>query len=282
MTKLLTGKEVAAAITEKVNATSQRLKEKGKIPTLAIVRVGEEPSDLAYERGAVNRAEKAGVQIRNSIFEKNAATEDVLQEIEKLNNDDSVDGILVFRPLPSHIDDDAVRNAVSEGKDMDGISDRAMAGVYSGKPIGFPPCTAEACMEILKFYGTDLSGKKAVVIGRSLVIGRPAAMMLLNEHATVTICHTRTVETDKVAREADIIVAAAGMKNAVNGDFIRDGQVIIDVGINVDEDGKMTGDVDFEAASSKNVMITPVPGGVGAVTTSVLMKHVVSAAEKKI
>lgn len=282
MAQLLTGKEVALSITENLVERCEVLKSKGKNPTLAIVRVGEDPSDMAYERGAVNRAGKVGVEIKKVLLDVDVSTEEVVKNIEVLNVDDTVDGILVFRPLPKHIDDDAVRNAVAEEKDVDGIGDTAMAGVYSGKPLGFPPCTAAACIEILKHYGIDISGKRAVVVGRSLVIGRPVAMMLMKENATVTVCHTKTVEMDKVAREAEILIAAAGKAKAIDQHFCNDQQVIIDVGINVDEDGKMTGDVDFENVEAKVKAITPVPGGVGAVTTSILMKHVIEAAEKKI
>ena len=282
MAQLLTGKEVALSITENLIERCEVLKSKGKNPTLAIVRVGEDPSDMAYERGAVNRAGKVGVEIKKVLLDVDVSTEEVVKSIEVLNKDENVDGILVFRPLPKHIDDDAVRNAVAEEKDVDGIGDTAMAGVYSGKPLGFPPCTAAACIEILKHYEIEISGKRAVVVGRSLVIGRPVAMMLMKENATVTICHTKTVEMDKVARDADILIAAVGKAKAVDGSFCNSEQVIIDVGINVDEDGKMTGDVDFAEAEAKVKAITPVPGGVGAVTTSILMKHVIEAAEKKI
>lgn len=281
MAQLLTGKEVALSITENLIERCEVLKSKGKNPTLAIVRVGEDPSDMAYERGAVNRAGKVGVEIKKVLLDVDVSTEEVVKSIEVLNKDENVDGILVFRPLPKHIDDDAVRNAVAEEKDVDGIGDTAMAGVYSGKPLGFPPCTAAACIEILKHYEIEISGKRAVVVGRSLVIGRPVAMMLMKENATVTICHTKTVEMDKVARDADILIAAVGKAKAVDGSFCNSEQVIIDVGINVDEDGKMTGDVDFAEAEAKVKAITPVPGGVGAVTTSILMKHVIEAAEKK-
>lgn len=281
MSKMLTGKEVAAAITEGLAERCAVLKADGKVPALAIVRVGENPSDMAYERGAGNRAAKVGVEIVKVILPPEADTETVVEKIHELNDDDNIDGILVFRPLPSHIDDDAVRNSVAEDKDVDGIGDRAMAGIYSGKDIGYPPCTAEACIEILDHYGVELSGKRAVIIGRSLVIGRPVSMMLMAENATITICHTRTVEAEKIAKEADIIIAAAGKAKTVTAEYVRDGQVIIDVGINVDEEGNMTGDVDFAQVSQKDLSITPVPGGVGAVTTSVLMKHVVDAAEKK-
>ncbi len=281
-TKILSGKEVAQSITEALILKRESLEASGKKPMLAIVRVGENPSDLAYERGACARAEKIGVVVKKHLLNENAATGDVLAEIEKLNADKNVDGILVFRPLPKHIDDDAVRNAIAKEKDVDGIGDLAMAGVYAGKQIGFPPCTAEACIEILKHYNVDLAGAKVTVIGRSLVIGKPAAMMLIKENATVTICHTKTKNLSDVAKNADIIIAAAGHAKTVTADFIKEGQTIIDVGINFDENDRMIGDVDFDSAMQKNIAITPVPGGVGAVTSSILMKHVIEAAEREI
>ena len=280
MANKLTGKEVAAAITENLVARCEALNEKGVTPTLAILRVGENSSDLAYERGATNRAAKVGVDLVKIVLEETATTEEVVNEIKKLNDDNSIDGVLVFRPLPKHIDDDAVRNALAKEKDVDGIGDDAMAGVYSGKDLGYPPCTAAACIEILKHYGVSMRGKRAVVVGRSLVIGRPVAMMLMHENATVTICHTKTENMAEIAKEADIVIAAAGRANTVSVDFGKAGQTVIDVGINVDEDGNMTGDADFDGLFDIVENITPVPGGVGGVTTSILMKHVIEAAEK--
>lgn len=278
--KILSGKDVAQSITEELIARRKELEENGKKPTLAIVRVGENPSDLAYERGALARAEKIGIIVEKHLLDEAVKTEDVLGEIESLNKDKNIDGILLFRPLPKHIDDDKVRNAIAKEKDVDGIGDLAMAGVYSGKKIGFPPCTAEACIEILKHYNIELEGAKATVIGRSLVIGKPIAMMLIKENATVTVCHTKTKNLEGVTKNADIIIAAAGQAKTVIADFIKDGQTIIDVGINFDETGKMIGDVDFDAAIKKDIAITPVPGGVGAVTSSILMKHVIDAAQR--
>lgn len=277
---ILTGKEVADAITERISIKCENLKGIGVKPTLAIVRIGENPSDLAYERGAVNRASKVGIDIKKIELGENVSTEDVVKEIEKLNKNEEVNGILVFRPLPSHIDDDIVRNAVSEEKDVDGIGDKAMAGIYSDNNIGYPPCTAKACMEILKHYNIGIEGKNIVVIGRSLVIGKPISMMLLKENATVTICHSRTKNIEDITKKADIVIAAVGKAKFVTKDFINEKQVIIDVGINVDDEGNMCGDVDFDNVAENVFAITPVPRGVGAVTTSVLMSHVIESAEK--
>lgn len=282
MAEILRGKPVADAITEEIRKRSEILKEKGKIPTLAIVRVGENPADMAYERGAMKRSEKAGVFVERILLPENTNTQQVVATVEKLNEDEAVDGVLIFSPLPEHIDEDKVRNTLVAEKDVDGIGDRAMAGVYSGKAIGYSPCTAQACIEILKYYNVPIKGRKATIIGRSLIIGRPVSMMLMKEHATITICHTRTVDIEKEAKAADILIAAAGKARVVTEDYMTENQVIIDVGINEDEEGNMCGDVDYEAAERIARAVTPVPGGVGSVTTSILMKHVVEAAEKKI
>lgn len=282
MAEILKGKPVADAITEDIKNRSDILREKGKIPTLAIVRVGENSADMAYERGAMKRSEKAGVYVERILLPEDANTAQVVATVEKLNQDEAIDGVLIFSPLPKHIDEDQVRNTLVAEKDVDGIGDRAMAGVYSGQAIGYSPCTAQACIEILKYYNVPIKGKKATIIGRSLIIGKPVAMMLMKEHATITVCHTRTENIQKESQAGDIVIAAAGKAKMVDGSYLREGQVVIDVGINVDEEGNMCGDVDFDSAEKIVKGITPVPGGVGSVTTSILMKHVVEAAEKKV
>ena len=255
------------------------MKKKGQSPTLAILRVGVNPSDLAYERGAVNRAEKIGVKTRILELDETSTTDEVLEKIDVLNSDDTVHGVLIFRPLPKHIDDDKVRNRLKADKDVDGIGDVSMAKIYRGDTSGFAPCTAKACIEILKHFDVEIKGKKAVVIGRSMVIGKPVAMMLLNENATVTICHSKSEKLSKIIAENEIVISAVGRANTVTAECTCGNQKIIDVGINVHESGKMVGDVDFENVFGEVYGITPVPGGVGAVTTSILMDHVVRAAE---
>ncbi|MGI6403393.1 MAG: bifunctional 5,10-methylenetetrahydrofolate dehydrogenase/5,10-methenyltetrahydrofolate cyclohydrolase [Oscillospiraceae bacterium] len=208
--------------------------------------------------------------------------EKLLSLMEQVNRDSSIHGVLLLRPLPNHIDDEMVRNALSPEKDIDGIADGSLAGVFTGSKKGFAPCTAQACIEILDYYGYDLKGKKVTVIGRSLVVGKPVAMMLMERHATVTICHTRTVDMPALCRDADILIVAAGRAKVVGKEFFAPGQIVIDVGINFDENGKMCGDVDFAAAESMVEAITPVPGGVGTVTTSVLVGNVITAAQKSL
>ncbi len=281
MAKLLLGKEVTAALNERIINDVNELKAKGVFPKLAIVRVGEDESDLAYERGAVKRCETLGVLYEKFLLPADTNTEAVLSVIEKINNDDKIHGCLLFRPLPKLLDAEKIENALDPDKDVDCMTEGSIGAVFTGKNIGYPPCTPQACMEILKYYGYDLKGKNVTVIGRSLVVGKPVAMMCLKENATVTICHTRTVDMPEITKKADILIVAAGRPRIIGADYVSEGQVVIDVGINMDENGKMCGDADFDAVEPIVDAITPVPGGVGGVTTSVLISHVVEAAKKK-
>lgn len=281
MAKQLLGKEVTAALNEKIKAKAEALKEKGIVPTLGIVRVGENGSDISYEKGATKRCETLGVAYEKFLLPEDVSQEELLAVIDKLNRDDRIHGVLLFRPLPKHLDQSVIENALDPAKDVDCMTDGSMSGVFTGKQIGFPPCTPQACMEILDHYGIDCTGKKAVVVGRSLVVGKPAAMMLLKKNATVTVCHTRTKDMPSVVREADIVIVAAGRAGIVDDTYLRAGQTVIDVGINVNAEGKLCGDVDFAKAEPVVDAITPVPGGVGSVTTSVLVGHVVEAAARR-
>ena len=289
MAKRLLGKEVNEALVASLQNRTAALREKGVTPTLGIIRLGENPSDLSYEKGATKRAEEVGVAVKNYILPETATKEEVLAVIDQVNADDSVHGVLMFRPLPKHLkaDQDEICNRLAPKKDVDSMTHMSNAGVFEGQDLGYAPCTPAACMEILDHYGIDCKGKKAVVIGRSLVVGKPAAMMLMAKNATVTVCHTRTVDPAAICREADIIISAAGVLNSLTKDFVREGQVVIDVSMNWNPEkitskgkGGMCGDAIFDEVEPIVGAITPVPGGVGAVTTSVLMKHVVEAAEK--
>jgi len=282
MAKQLLGKEVNADLNQQIIDRVEALKSKGVTPTLGIIRVGEKDADLSYERGATKRCEKLGVAYRKFVFPENVSQEELMKAIDQVNQDASIHGVLIFRPLPKTLDEKAVIAALDPEKDIDGITDGSMVGVYTGQKKGFPPCTAQAVMEILRHYQYDLKGKKAVVIGRSLVIGKPVAMMLLKENATVTICHTKTKDMAAEAREADILVVAAGHRDVVDDSFVKAGQVVIDVGINVNDEGKLCGDVSYDKVEPIVDAITPVPGGVGSVTTSVLVSHVVEAAERSL
>ena len=281
MATIWKGAEVNTGLNARVTQDVEALKARGVFPTLAIVRVGERPDDLSYERSATKRAESLGVAVEKCVLPVDVTQESLLQVIRDINANPKIHGVLLFRPLPKHLDEDLICNTLAAEKDIDGITDLSSAGVFSGKALGFAPCTPSACMEILDHFGVDCTGKKAVVIGRSLVVGKPAAMMLVKKNATVTICHTRTADLPAVCREADILIAAAGKAGMVGADFVRPGQIVIDVGINWNEqEQKLCGDVDFEAVSPIVEAITPVPGGVGTVTTSVLVGHVVEAAKR--
>ncbi len=280
MAKQLLGKEVNASLNERIKAQVAELQAKGVNPTLGIIRVGENPSDISYEKGATKRCETLGVACEKILLPEDVSQEELLAVIDKVNKDDRIHGVLLFRPLPKHLNQAVIENALDPAKDVDCMTDGSMSGVFTGKKVGFPPCTPQACMEILDHYGIDCTGKKAVVIGRSLVVGKPAAMMLIKKNATVTVCHTRTVDMPSVTREADIIIVAAGRAGVVGADYVKPGQIVIDVGINMNDEGKLCGDVDYAAVEPIVEAITPVPGGVGSVTTSVLVGHVVEAAAR--
>ena len=281
MAEVLKGMPVAKAISEELKARSEALQAKGVTPTLAIFRVGERDNDLSYERGAMKRAEQTGVAVRNVVLPADVDSETFFEALDGLNHDKAVHGILMFRPLPKQLDGEKARQMLAPEKDVDGCTDGSLAGVFANAKVGFPPCTAQAAMEILKFYGIDPKGKKAAVIGRSLVIGRPVAMMLMHANATVTICHTRTVDVPSITKEADIVIAASGQMESIGAEYLSAGQTVIDVGIGWNEaKGKLCGDVKFEEAEPVVAAITPVPGGVGSVTTAVLCKHVIEAAER--
>ena len=279
MTRILKGKEVAASILENDKILVDSLKEKGVIPTLAIFRVGEKDADISYEKGAIKRCEQAGVRTVLYHFDENVQVEGFYEKLAEVNQDSTVHGILVFRPLPKdRFDDDRLRNCISPEKDVDGCSDLSLAGIFTGQDLGFPPCTAQAVIEILDHYGIEIPGKDIVVMGRSLVIGRPVAMMLMQRNATVTICHTKTKDLSAIASKAQILICTTGKVGIVNRDFTNSDQIIIDVGIDWDEKKqKLSGDVDYEEVEPYVKAITPVPGGVGSVTTSVLVDHVVKA-----
>lgn len=279
MTEILKGKPVVDSLNLHLKNRCDELRALGAAPTLAIIRVGENGDDIAYERGAAKCCEAAGVGVRKYHFAADVSQEEVVGLVRSINDDGSVHGVLILRPLPPHIDDRAVCRALAPEKDIDGITEYSMAGLYFDKRVGFAPCTAEACIDMLDHYGVGIEGKRAVVVGRSFVVGKPVAMMLLRRNATVSICHTKTKGLAQICREADILVVAAGRAKLIGGDHLGEGQVIVDVGINFDEEGNLCGDVDGAAADGRAAAITPVPGGIGRVTTAVLAKHVVEACQ---
>ncbi len=290
MAKLLLAKEVNEKLNARIIADCEALKAKGVQPKLGIVRCGERPDDLSYETGATKRAELLGVEVEKFVLPEDVSKEELLKVIDQINANDQIHGVLMFRPLPKHLkaDQDEICNRLDPRKDVDGMTDGSNAGVFMGKQLGFAPCTPAACMEILDHYGIDCTGKKAVVIGRSLVVGKPAAMMLMGKNATVTVCHTRTKDVPAVTREADILISAAGVLKSLTKEYVRPGQIVVDVSINWDAEkinakggkGGIAGDAVFEEVEPIVDAITPVPGGVGAVTTSVLIGHVVEAAKR--
>ena len=280
MAELLKGAPVAEAINERTAKEVELLREKGIEPTLCILRVGERPDDLSYERTAEKRAQKVGVNVVKKLLPADCTQGKFDSVLDEINNDNAIHGILMFRPLPSQLDNEKARKMLNPAKDIDGCTDGSLAGVFTNADVGFAPCTAQAAVEILKHYNVPIEGKKVCVMGRSLVIGRPVAMLLMHENATVVNCHTRTVEPELIAKEADILIAAVGRLNSIDKSYVNENQVIIDVGINWDERiNKISGDVDFDEVEPLVKAITPVPGGVGTVTTSVLISNVVKAAK---
>lgn len=278
--ELLKGAPVSAAIREWAAEEIKQLQ--GSVPKLTIIRVGEKPDDMSYERSAVKKMEAFGLRVQIFVFPKDISDEEFKEAFQKINKDPDVTGILLLRPLPRQIKEKEIEAMIDPKKDLDGISPVNIAKVFSGDPSGFAPCTAEAVIEILKANNISIEGKRAAVIGRSMVIGKPLSMLLLKENATVTICHTRTKELPEICRQAEILVAAAGKAGMVEESWVSDGAVVIDVGINVDENGKLCGDVDQASMESRNLLLTPVPGGVGAVTTAVLAKHLIQAARSNV
>ncbi|CED94770.1 bifunctional 5,10-methylenetetrahydrofolate dehydrogenase/5,10-methenyltetrahydrofolate cyclohydrolase [Romboutsia ilealis] len=275
--QIIKGKPVADQISENLIKEVNELVKEGINPKLAIVRVGAKGNDLAYERGALKRCQTIGIETEVIELSEDITQEEYEKALRNLNENKDIHGILCFRPLPKQLNEEEIKYVISPEKDVDCFSPINSAKIMEGDTSGFPPCTPTAVVEILKHYNVELQGANIVVLGRSMVVGKPTAMLLLNENATVTICHSRTKNLEKVTSEADILIAAVGRAKMIKENFIKKGAVVIDVGINVDEDGKLCGDVDTSAVFDKASMITPVPAGVGSVTSSILAKHVVKA-----
>lgn len=274
----LRGKKVSDGIKEYV---SKELETLSFVPKLAIVRVGENPDDMSYERGATKKLKSFGLDVASYVFPQDISDEDFKKAFKDINEDDEVTGILLLRPLPRTINEKDIENMIDPKKDLDGISPINIAKVFAGDTTGFSPCTAEAVIEVLKAYDIELTGKRVTVVGRSMVVGKPMSMLLLKENATVTMTHTRTVDLKKTCSDAEIVIAAAGRAKMLNSDYCGQDAVMIDVGINVDENGKLCGDVDYATLDGKASAATPVPGGVGTVTTAVLAKHLIQAAKMR-
>ena len=278
----LGGKEVADKIVEDLKVKVEELKGKGISPKLAILRVGAREDDLAYERGVLKRFESAGVEVEVTAVDAGISQEELDKTFDGINNDPKIHGILVFRPLPKGLSDEHMRRTIDPGKDSDFMDIRNMENVLAGVPDAAAPCTAEAVMALIRHYQIETKGKKVTAVGRSLVIGKPAALLLTTANATVTVCHTKTVNIEEECKNADIIVACCGVAKMITEKFVKPGQIIIDVGMNVDEQGRLCGDVDYEKVSEIADAVTPVPGGVGSITTAILLKHVVDNAGRQV
>ncbi len=281
MAQRLLGRPVAEAIKEDLARRVAALAEKGVTPRLAVIRLGEDPGDMAYERSILRNCERLGCAAESMALPPDISQEALIARIEQVNADPAIHGCLLLRPLPKHMDSAKVCDALAPEKDLDGMGCRALGALFAGREDAFAPCTAQACLEMLKYYGIDPAGKRAAVVGRSLVIGRPVGQLLLHADATVTLCHSRTPDLPAVCREADILIVAVGRAGMIGAEHTRPGQVILDVGVNSVE-GKLCGDVRTEEAEETAAAVSPVPGGVGAVTPSVLMAHLVEAAERAI
>ncbi|CEO28190.1 bifunctional 5,10-methylenetetrahydrofolate dehydrogenase/5,10-methenyltetrahydrofolate cyclohydrolase [Paraclostridium sordellii] len=275
--QIIKGKPVADKISEGLIKEVNNLVTEGINPKLAIVRVGARADDLAYERGALKRCKTIGIETEVVELDENINQEEYIKVLHKLNEDKKINGILTFRPLPKHLNEDEIKYHIAPKKDVDCFNPINTAKIVENDESGYPPCTPTAVVEILKHYDIELSGANITVIGRSMVVGKPVSMLLLNENATVTICHSKSKNLPEISSKSDVVVAAVGKAKMINHDYIKDGAVVIDVGINVDDEGNLCGDVDTDDIMDKARMLTPVPGGVGSVTTSILASHVVKA-----
>lgn len=280
MAEILRGSPAADAIIDDLILRTEKLKARRIKPCLAILRVGENESDKSYERGASKRCARIGIELKNIVLPADCTQAELLDTIDRINEDTTIHGCLMFRPLPQQLNEAEACARLAPTKDVDGMTAASLSKIFTGTGEGYSPCTAQACIEILDYYGYELKGKNAAVIGRSLVIGRPVSMLLMQRNATVTICHSRTQDMASICRGADILVVATGKSGMIDESYVNQNQVIIDVGINVNADGSIRGDVNFESVADKVHAISPVPGGVGTVTTAVLCKHVIEAAEK--
>ena len=279
MLKLIDGKQLAQKRREEIKQAVEELKTQGITPGLAVILVGEDPASQVYVRNKEKACHEVGFYSEVHRLPEDTSQEDLLNLIERLNNDEKIHGLLVQLPVPKHIDERAVIHAISPKKDVDGFLPENLGSLLIGEPA-FEPCTPKGCIDLIKESGIDITGKKAVVVGRSNIVGKPVAMMLLRENATVTICHSKTRNLKEELLAADIVVAAIGRANFITGDMIKDGAVVIDVGINRLPDGKMAGDVDRASLEGRDCWLTPVPGGVGPMTITMLMKNTLESATR--
>ncbi len=281
MARILSGREVADDLKQDLAQRTKKLKMRGVAPALAVIRIGDNPADVSYEKGALKCCESVGILCRQIHLDAGVSQTELLEVIDSLNEDDQVHGVLLLRPLPKGMDEALVTNRLRPEKDVDCMTDLSLSGLVTGRKVGFLPCTAEAAMACLDHYGIDCRGKRVTVIGRSAVFGKPASLMLIARDATVTVCHTKTKDLPSEAARADIIMVAAGHLRTLTADCVRPGQIVIDIGVNRNEEGRLCGDTAFEEVEPVVDAITPVPGGVGMITTSILAAHVVTACERQ-
>lgn len=282
MDRILTSNDLAVKLEEDIISRVDKLREKKEVPKLAIVRVGENPNDISYEKSLIKKGEKYKIDIKQVLLDESITTEELKSEIEKLNEDDSVTGMIIFRPLPKHIDDEVIQQTVCWKKDVDCMTPTNLAKIFQGDFSSFQPATPYASMKILEYYGIDLEGKSVAIVNRSMVLGKPMAMMVLGKNGTPTICHSRTKNLKKVLKEADVVVTATGRAKSLTREFLTEDSIVIDVGVSMGEDGKLSGDADFEDLKDYVKGITPRLGGVGKITSTLLMDQIVQAKEKSL
>lgn len=281
MSEILYGKNVALNLKEDMKKNIEDLKKKNIIPKVAIIRIGEKSDDIAYEKSIIKNCTNLGVNTETYKLEKSVSQNEMLNLIDKLNKDTEVNGILVFRPFPKHLDQELINSSISVKKDIDCMNPLNLEKIFEGKLDGFMPCTAEAVVEMLKYYNINLEGSNVVIINRSMVVGKPLSMMLLSHNATVTICHSKTKKLSSITKNADIVVTAVGKAKMIDQQYFSKDSVVIDVSINVDDNGKLCGDIDYDSVYGKVKSITPVPRGVGSVTTTLLIKNIVDGCIKQ-
>lgn len=275
----LAGKPVVETLRENIIARVSTLNEKQVTPTLLLIRVGEREDDIFYERSILKNCGLLGIECQVRELPVDVSMEELTQVFHEENHNPNIHGIMIFRPLPEHLDPEAIRNLIDPAKDIDCMSPVNLEKVFEGNSNGFAPCTPKAVVELLKHYEIPLNGTNVAIAGRSLVVGKPLAMLLLDEHATVTICHSRTKDMPSVTGKADVVVAAIGKAKFMTEEYFSEGQIVVDVGINDDGNGKIVGDVDYDPVFEKVKAITPATGGIGLITTTILLNHVVQACE---
>lgn len=282
MDRILTSNDLAVKLEEDIISRVEKLRKENHVPKLAIVRVGENPNDISYEKSLVKKGENYKIDIQRVLLDESITTEELKSEIEKLNEDDSVTGMIIFRPLPKHIDEEVIQQTVCWKKDVDCMTPTNLAKIFQGDFSSFQPATPYASMKILEYYNIDLEGKNVAIVNRSMVLGKPMAMMVLGKNGTPIICHSRTKDLKKILKEADVVVTATGRAKSLTRDFLTEDSIVIDVGVSMGEDGKLSGDADFEDLKDFVKGITPRLGGVGKITSTLLMDQIVQAKEKSL